>query len=47
MGERAPNPESEKKPDKDPQVGDAGSSAAELAKEREREMEESGDENAA
>jgi hypothetical protein len=46
MGERTPNPESEKTPDK-PEAGDAATrSAAEEAKEHEREMEESGEENA-
>ena len=47
MGERTPNPLSEKKPANDAEAGDAGSSAAEQAKEREREMEKSGEENAA
>jgi hypothetical protein len=46
MGQRTPNPESER-PDSKPEAGDAATgSAAEQAKEREREMEESGEENA-
>jgi hypothetical protein len=47
MGERKPNPERET-PDSKPESGDAGAgSVAEQAKEREREMEENGEENAA
>ena len=55
MGERTPNPESEETPDSKPQTPDskpeagdaAAGSAAEQAKEREREMVESGEENVA
>jgi hypothetical protein len=48
MGKQTPNPESEKTRDSKPETGDAGAgSAAEQAKEQEREMEESGKENAA
>jgi len=48
MGEGAPNPETEETPDSRPEAGDVGAgSAAQQAKEREREMEESGEENAA
>jgi hypothetical protein len=49
MGERTPNPESEETPDSKHEAGgdDPAGSAAEQAKEREREMEESGEENAA
>ena len=45
MGEGRPNPESEETPDSKPEAGE--SSAAEQAKTREREMEESGEENPA
>ena len=49
MGEGTPEHESAKTPgDKDREAGGAAAgSAAEQAKKREREMEESGDENAA
>jgi hypothetical protein len=48
MGKQTPNPESEKTRDRKPETGDAKTgSAAEQAKEQEREMEESGKENAA
>jgi hypothetical protein len=45
MGEGRPNPESEETPDSKPEAGEG--SAAEQAKTREREMEESGEENPA
>jgi hypothetical protein len=44
MVDRTPNPESEETPDSKPEAGEG--SAAEQAKTREREMEESGEENA-
>jgi len=48
MRERTPNPESEETQDEKPEAHDAAAgSPAERAKEREREMEESGEENAA
>jgi hypothetical protein len=48
MEERRPNRDSEETPDSKPQAGDAASgSPAEQAKQQEREMEESGGENAA
>jgi hypothetical protein len=48
MRERTPNPESVETQDEKPEAHDAtAGSAAEQAKEREREMEESGEENAA
>jgi hypothetical protein len=47
MGERTPNPESEETRDSTPESGDAAAGSAAEAKEREREMEESGEENAA
>jgi hypothetical protein len=44
--DRTPNPESDETPDSKPEAGDAAAgSAAEEAKEREREMVESGEEN--
>jgi hypothetical protein len=46
--DRTPNPESDETPDSKPEAGDAAAgSAAEEAKEREREMVESGEENVA
>jgi hypothetical protein len=48
MEERTPNRETDETPDSKFEAGDAAAgSAAEQAKEREREMEESGAENAA
>jgi hypothetical protein len=48
MEERIPNPEGEQTPEGKFDAGDAAaSSPAELAKKREREMEETGEENAA
>jgi len=48
MGERTTNPNNEETPDSKHEAGDAAAgSAAEQAKDREREMEESGEENAA
>jgi hypothetical protein len=47
MGERTPNPKDEEIPDSTHEAEDAAGSAAEQAKDREREMEESGEENAA
>ena len=48
MEERTQNPESEKTLDSEREARDAtAGSAAEQAKEREREMEKSGEENAA
>jgi hypothetical protein len=48
MEERTPNPKTEETPDSKLEARAAGAgSAAEQAKEREREMEESGAENAA
>lgn len=48
MEERTPNPESEETPDSKLEAGDAAAgSVAEQAKEQEREMEESGEENTA
>jgi hypothetical protein len=48
MQERTPNPESEETSDSKLEAGDAmAGSTAEQAKEQEREMEESGEENAA
>ena len=48
MEERPPNPESEETPDSKHQGGDAAAGpASDQAKQREREMEESGEENAA
>jgi hypothetical protein len=47
-GERTPNPERGDTPDSKQEAGDAvGGSTAKQAKEQEREMEESGEENAA
>jgi len=43
MADRTPNPESEETPDSKPEAGEG---SAEQAKTREREMEESGEENA-
>ena len=48
MGERTPNPERKETPGSKPESGDAApGSVAEQAKERERDMEENGEENAA
>jgi hypothetical protein len=48
MGERTPNPERKETPGSKPESGDAAAgSVAEQAKERERDMEENGEENAA
>jgi hypothetical protein len=48
MKERRPNPDTEETRDSKPQAGDAAEgSAAEQAKKQEREMEQSGEENAA
>jgi hypothetical protein len=48
MGERTTNPNNEETADSKHEAGDAAAgSAAEQAKDREREMEESGEENAA
>jgi hypothetical protein len=48
MGERTPNPENEGTQEERPEANDAAeSSSAEQAKDREREMEDSGEENAA
>jgi hypothetical protein len=46
MGERPPHSEEEDKRDNVPESGDAAGSSADQAKEREAEMEESGEENA-
>ena len=48
MRERTPNPETEETPDSKSEAGDAtAGSTAEQAKEREREMVQSGEENVA
>jgi hypothetical protein len=46
MGERT-SPENEEERDGKPEADEAAATPAEQAKEREREMEESGEENAA
>lgn len=48
MGERTPNPDRKETTDSKPESGDAAAgSATEQAIEREREMEDNGEENAA
>jgi hypothetical protein len=47
MGERTPHFEGDGKHGSEPEEGNSVGSAAEQAKEREGEMEESGEENAA